>query len=671
MLVCRWIGGFSVERKEKNILNSVKEALGFSHYTPFISEAFLKANLKASIYMSLVIMTLESWMMVMVYQIYLNTKDTNPKHNFAWLVEKEKLYVILFASALVVLIYAIHFLKSKKKHGIVIGNILVFAFATICVVFGMHVSWPEYNGGYQILCFVTMVIFAMCLLVWRPWFSVLCISFAFWVFFWFLKYMSPEATAAGLMNESMWINYLTLYISVCIVSLSSYQQRLAEAKSLEDLAKNNENLTYIAVHDEITGIGNLGWFMETASRRADEKPDERRCYLFIDLENFKSYNEYYNFEAGNELLKKTAHKLTESFKDEPVARFSDDHFIVLTDKIALREPLKELGAFLEDVSKDIKVSFKCGAYATSGKKGNPSLALDHARYACQTIKKKYGEHFCEYNESMSSDFYRQQYIVNHIDEAVEKGWIKVFYQPVMWSDSLTMCGFEALARWQDPKYGNLSPGVFVPILEEYRLIQKLDMGITRIVFQDMREALDLGRPVIPCSINFSRIDFEMLDVLGLLEEMYQQYGLSKKFIHVEVTESALTDKEGMLRDAITELKNNGFPLWLDDFGSGYSSFNVLKDFDFSVIKVDMMFLKGFDKNPKNRIILNSIFEMARNLGVDTLCEGVETEEQCKFLKEAGCRRLQGFYFSKPVPKEEIVERIRNGSLKVADKMDYA
>ena len=347
-----------MERKEKNILNSVKEALGFSHYTPFISEAFLKANLKASIYMSLVIMTLESWMMVMVYQIYLNTKDTNPKHNFAWLVEKEKLYVILFASALVVLIYAIHFLKSKKKHGIVIGNILVFAFATICVVFGMHVSWPEYNGGYQILCFVTMVIFAMCLLVWRPWFSVLCISFAFWVFFWFLKYMSPEATAAGLMNESMWINYLTLYISVCIVSLSSYQQRLAEAKSLEDLAKNNENLTYIAVHDEITGIGNLSWFMETASRRADEKPDERRCYLFIDLENFKSYNEYYNFEAGNELLKKTAHKLKEIFKDEPVARFSDDHFIVLTDKLALREPLKELGAFLEDVSKDIKVSFK-------------------------------------------------------------------------------------------------------------------------------------------------------------------------------------------------------------------------------------------------------------------------------------------------------------------------
>ena len=138
-----------------------------------------------------------------------------------------------------------------------------------------------------------------------------------------------------------------------------------------------------------------------------------------------------------------------------------------------------------------------------------------------------------------------------------------------------------------------------------------------------------------------------------------------------MTESALTDKEGMLRDAITELKNNGFPLWLDDFGSGYSSFNVLKDFDFSVIKVDMMFLKGFDKNPKNRIILNSIFEMARNLGVDTLCEGVETEEQCTFLKEAGCRRLQGFYLSKPVPKEEIVERIRNGSLKVADKMDYA
>ena len=671
MLVCKWIGGFSMERKENNILNSIKEVLGFSRYTPFLSEAFLKANLKASIYMSLVILTLEGWMMGMVYNIYLDTKDTNPRHNLAWLVEKEKLYIMLFCSAAVVLIYAIYYLKSKKKHGIITGNILVFAFAAICVVFGMHVSWPEYNSGYQILCFVTMVIFAMCLLVWRPWFSVLCISFAFWVFFWFLKYMSPEATSAGLMNESMWINYLTLYISVCIVSLSAYQQRLSEAKSLEDLAKNNENLKYKAVHDEITGIGNLSWFMATANKLADERPDERRCYLFIDLENFKSYNEYYNFESGNELLRKTALKLKEIFKGEPVARFSDDHFIVLTRKYELKGPMKEIDAFLEEVSKDIKVGFKCGAYATSGKKGDPSLALDHARYACQTIKKKYGEHFCEYNESMSSDFYRQQYIINHIDEALEKGWIKVYYQPVMWSEDQTLCGFEALARWQDPNYGFLSPGVFVPVLEEYRLIQKLDMGITKLVFQDMREALDLGRPVIPCSINFSRIDFEMLDVLGLLEELYQQYGLSKKFIHVEVTESTIADKEGMLRDAISELQKNDFPLWLDDFGSGYSSFNVLKDFEFSVIKVDMMFLRGFDKNPKNRIILNSIFDMAKNLGVDTLCEGVETEEQCRFLKEAGCRRLQGFYFSKPVPKEEIVERIRNGSLKVADKMDYA
>ena len=239
-------------------------------------------------------------------------------------------------------------------------------------------------------------------------------------------------------------------------------------------------------------------------------------------------------------------------------------------------------------------------------------------------------------------------------KAVSEGWIKVFYQPVVRCDTGKgeLCGYEALARWDDPTYGLLPPFVFIETLEEYREIDKLDRCIVEQVCRDLRAELDADRPVVPVSLNFSRLDFELYDVPAFLAEMTEKYQIPSNLLDVEITESALSGRGTNLQEYMATLRENDFSLWLDDFGSGYSSLNVLKDFRFDVLKIDMVFLRGFEDNKKSHSILRSIVALATELGMTTLCEGVETIEQYEFLHSIGCDRAQGYYFGKPQPTKK-------------------
>ncbi len=258
--------------------------------------------------------------------------------------------------------------------------------------------------------------------------------------------------------------------------------------------------------------------------------------------------------------------------------------------------------------------------------------------------------------------------MNYLDIAVREGYIKAYYQPVMSAADGSLCGCEALARWIDPETGFLSPGQFIPVLEESRQIHKLDRCVYENVFRRMRESLDAGLPVLPTSLNFSRLDFELMDAVSELEKLISKYNIPKEYIHVEITESALTENEEGLHRAVNALHEKGYAIWLDDFGSGYSSMNVLKDFRFDVLKIDMVFLKGFHGNKNARLIIQSIINLSRALDMETLTEGVETEEAVEFLKEAGCDRLQGYYYGKPQTYEEILEKIQNGTYKLSPSL---
>lgn len=226
----------------------------------------------------------------------------------------------------------------------------------------------------------------------------------------------------------------------------------------------------------------------------------------------------------------------------------------------------------------------------------------------------------------------------------------------MRSLSGTLCGLEALARWEDPEKGFISTGIFIPALEDSRQISKLDMYMIEHVCQNYRERVNRGEPVVPVSFNLSRIDFFTCEVLEELNRITDKYCVPHYMLNVEITESVFVHDFRKISEEIDNFHKAGFQVWMDDFGSGYSSLNVLKDYSFDELKIDMEFLAHFTEKAKS--VIESTVRMAKKIGVQTLAEGVETKEQLNFLKSIGCEKIQGYYFGKPMPYDNVVERIK-------------
>ncbi len=244
----------------------------------------------------------------------------------------------------------------------------------------------------------------------------------------------------------------------------------------------------------------------------------------------------------------------------------------------------------------------------------------------------------------------QEYVVSHIDEAIEKGWIKAYYQPVVRTLTGQLCGMEALARWDDPEYGFLNPGEFISALEESSQIHKLDCHMVRIVCKDLREKLDHGRKTVPVSFNLSRLDFSTCDIFKIVEDTLIEFRVPRDLVNIEITESIM-DSSLFIREQVKIFSASGYQVWMDDFGSGYSSLNVLKDYEFDELKIDMLFLSELTERSKR--IIRAVVGMAKDIGIQTVAEGVETEEQFQFLKNIGCEKVQGFLFGRPMPLEDL------------------
>ena len=244
----------------------------------------------------------------------------------------------------------------------------------------------------------------------------------------------------------------------------------------------------------------------------------------------------------------------------------------------------------------------------------------------------------------------ESYIESHIEEAIEKEWIQVYLQTNIRGLSKRVCGAEALSRWIDPVYGMISPGEFIPVLEKKRKIQLLDRYVMETICRELGERRRRGQFIVPISMNFSRLDFDVPTLLQEMEEIMEKNSLPRNYVHIEITESAVMENEAYMKDTVRELHTLGYKVWMDDFGSGYSSLNLLKEFEFDTFKIDMRFLSDMGK--KSLIIISSILYMAKEIGIHTVAEGVETEEQYRFLKVAGCERMQGYYFARPEPMKE-------------------
>ena len=581
------------------------------------------------------------------------------------------IYVLLFVIGAAIVAYALlKYLKNKTV--VALEHLAIIGFTLVCLAFGIFVSYSDFWGGKEIICFLTMVLYVGCLLIYRPFISALILGASFYGFYHILltfqgglTFQKQEVIISGVAQKIISgdaVNFVTFFISLTTICFAIFHGRLNEAKKSKALEKS-------AQKDALTGMYNYSYFSELAKDYIHGMTDNAGEYilLFLDVHNFKAFNDQRGFEEGDKFLITIGKYICEIFKGSLCARQADDHFVVLTETKDLEKKLNELNDRVHNYDDEILLGINCGAYHLNNNQEDPRMAIDRARYAAHLIKNRFQTVYAEYDKTMSEEYHKRLYVVNNIDNAVNNGWIVPYYQPVVWSDTEELCGCEALARWMDPVYGQLFPNEFIPVLEEYRLIHKLDKAIFESVCRDIREALDAGKPVVPVSLNFSRLDFELMDAVGELESIVSKYGISKDLIHVEVTESALTDNFIKLNEAMNHIKELGYSLWLDDFGSGYSSLNVLKDYQFDVIKIDMRFLSNFENSEKSRTLIDCIVKMADRINMLTLTEGVETEAQAHFLNKIGCGRLQGYLFGKPIPKDVFYKRIDNGELVVSEK----
>ncbi len=625
--------------------------------TPFIDDFLFRANLKSGIFVGILVSFLEIWLIIAAFAV---KHDGTVVHDGFWLLTHVCSYLFLFVVAFSIFLYSTLYLlgyKFDKR----IGYAIKVIFSIGSIIFALYITYFSYDKCGSAFAFMTIGIYIFCLFNWHPLANLIMTVVSFGIFF-YLQYYKGELT------YSILINGFTAWLMLFISGVNVYMQRKSDAFREESLKDLTEQLIEKNKTDALTGLRNVVHFNHAAEiiLKSEFTDISKLCFVFVDIENFKNYNEKYGFREGNEFLVKAGNIINEVFTDSLSARVSDDHFVILTKIDEVHEKLSQVRLRIKYEEESINLGIKAGIYTPKTRDCSPSLACDHARYACSSIKKNYAVNFIEYDESMNDDFKKKQYIINNIDNALMHGYIKVYYQPVVWAKDACICGVEALARWNDPNVGFLSPADFIPILEEYHMIHKLDMFILEVVCKDLSEANDPELPKLPVSINFSRLDFDHTDIFAEVERCIKKYGINKQMIHIEITESALHDSDEKFRKTLDMFRSNGYALWLDDFGSGYSGLNVLKEFNFDTMKIDMKFLYRFSENKKAQPILTSIVDLANKIGMNTLTEGVETEEVFNFLRSIGCQRLQGYFFGKPMPKEELAACIKAGKF-VVDK----
>ena len=414
--------------------------------------------------------------------------------------------------------------------------------------------------------------------------------------------------------------------------------------------------------DMLTGLPNMRCFFKLArdERQRLNAKGKEAVMLYFDLVGMKHYNRQYGFEEGDKLLCDVGQILAKHFGEKRICRFSEDHFAAVCSDQGLEEKLDAVFEDCKGANGGNALPIRVGIYHDSMEDVSVSIACDRAKYACDKHRGSFESGWCCFDAEMLSQLDGVRYITNHLDQALAERWIKVYYQPIIRAVNGRVCDEEALSRWIDPTRGILSPAFFIPVLEKARLIYKLDLYVLDEILAKMQAMRQAGLQVVPHSLNLSRADFDACDMVEEIRRRVDAAGIAHDRLTIEITESIIGSDFDFMKEQVRRFQDLGFQVWMDDFGSGYSSLDVLQEIHFDLLKFDMRFLKRFDERPESKTILTDLVRMAIDLGVDTICEGVETAEEVAFLREIGCSKLQGYYYCKPVPYEVIVERYEKG-----------
>lgn len=422
-----------------------------------------------------------------------------------------------------------------------------------------------------------------------------------------------------------------------------------------------EDITEFSEKDVLTGGYNRWGFIRITERLLNEVPDRTKyAVLFFNVKNFKAVNELFGVESGDVVLQNIFRTLTHS-KLSPVitARVESDHFVCLVENKNLDfEELTSVcdNKFVKD-GKCMNLIIRCGIFYVEEKPMKISGMIDRAKLAKRYITDEYVQPYMVYDHSMQVAYIDKAKLAGELQEGIAKEQFKVYYQPVIDTKTGKIASAEALIRWIHPDKGFISPALFIPALEENGHISELDFYVLKKVWQFINDRCENNKFVVPISVNLSWMDFyDEIMMEKILKEIdrFRENG-REHMARFEITETSYAAIKENRSGILESLRIKNAKILLDDFGSGFSSFGMLQDYDFDILKIDMSFIRKIGENPKTKSIVHSIIGMAHEIGIKTVAEGVETEEQVSFLRQSGCDYIQGYYYSKPLPEEEFVE----------------
>lgn len=413
--------------------------------------------------------------------------------------------------------------------------------------------------------------------------------------------------------------------------------------------------------DELTGLYTRQAFLHKAEEIRECSPGRNFCVIAFDFDNFKSTNTLYGEKKCNEFLAYTAHKLMEMVPYGISGRFGGDQFILFftyRDKVDL-EKMNSIQKSILDSAPIPHQIVKVGIYAPIDPDTSMVLCCDRAFFAIRGIKGIYGKDIAFFENTLLQQLLDEQRLIETMEQGLLNKEFHVFYQPKHEAISGKIAGAEALVRWKHPEYGFLSPKQFIPLFERNGFISKLDNYILEQVCKDIKRWEENGFPVVPVSVNISRHDLLEPGCLELQLEIIDKYQIDHDYLHMELTESLYSENTDLIISKVKQVQDKGFLIEMDDFGSGYSSLGMLSRFPLDILKLDISFVQNIKDN---HIVIENIIKMAHNMGLLTVAEGAESNEQFRTLRSLGCDFIQGYYFSKPLPSDHYEDYINSSTI---------
>ncbi len=421
-----------------------------------------------------------------------------------------------------------------------------------------------------------------------------------------------------------------------------------------------KRLSKYADMDILTSGINYEKYLKDAQKMIDDNNDTDYAVFYADIQNFKYINDTFGYDIGDKLLMFISQKIRTALegKDGFFARISADNYTIIipyTDKNELVEPIYSIIddiCWYEDIQKEhYKPEIYVGIYCSGDDDKELSISemIDRANMAQKSIKGSSEYHIAFYTEEIRERIIAEKELERRMDTALAKGEFKAYFQPKYEVNSGEIVGAEALVRWDSPESGFMSPGKFIPLFEQNGFIINLDQYVFEAVCKNMREWIDSGVKVVPVSINVSRLQFYKLDFVKRYTKIKDKYSIPDGLLELEFTESIVFENLDILRKIVLSLKKEGFSCSIDDFGSGYSSLNILKNLPMDTLKLDKLFFDDSENLERDKALISSVINMSRALDMKTVAEGIESWAQVEFLKEIGCDIIQGYVYSEPIP----------------------